>query len=49
VTADRGWKRPFDETIPLPRGRQLVTFVGAATRRNFRREKRTALSGKPRT
>jgi hypothetical protein len=30
VTADRGWKRPFDEPIPLPRGRQLVTLGDAA-------------------
>jgi hypothetical protein len=27
--ADRGWKRPFDEPIPLPRGRQLVTLEDA--------------------
>src|ERR1700694_5990140 len=26
---DRGWKRPFDEPIPLPRGRQLVTLEAA--------------------
>jgi hypothetical protein len=26
-----GWKRPFDEPIPLPRGRQLVTLKDAAT------------------
>jgi hypothetical protein len=26
VTADRGWKRPFDDPIPLSRGRQLVTL-----------------------
>ncbi|MEA2918217.1 MAG: hypothetical protein QOJ15_10298 [Bradyrhizobium sp.] len=25
----RGWKRPFDEPIPLPRGRQLVTLERA--------------------
>jgi hypothetical protein len=25
-----GWKRPFDEPIPLPRGRQLVTLKDAA-------------------
>jgi hypothetical protein len=25
-----GWKRPFDELIPLPRGRQLVTLEDAA-------------------
>jgi hypothetical protein len=28
--ANRGWKRPFDEPIPLPRGRQLVTLKDAA-------------------
>jgi hypothetical protein len=27
--ADRGWKRPFDDPIPLPRGRQLVTLQDA--------------------
>jgi hypothetical protein len=27
--ADRGWSRPFDEPIPLPRGRQLVTLEDA--------------------
>jgi hypothetical protein len=26
VKADRGWRRLFDEPIPLPRGRQLVTL-----------------------
>jgi hypothetical protein len=29
LVADRGWKRPFDEPIPLPRGRQLVTLEDA--------------------
>jgi hypothetical protein len=29
--AERGWKRPFDEPIPLPRGRQLVTLEDAGT------------------
>jgi hypothetical protein len=29
VTADRGWNRPFDEPIPLPRARQLVTLEDA--------------------
>jgi hypothetical protein len=29
--ADRGWKRHFDEPIPLPRGRQLVTLEDAGT------------------
>jgi hypothetical protein len=28
---ERGWKRPFDETIPLPRGRELVTVDDAGT------------------
>src|SRR5271169_4138712 len=28
--ADRGWKRPFEDPIPLPRGRQLVTLKDAA-------------------
>jgi hypothetical protein len=27
--ADRGWKRHFDEPIPLPRGRELVTLEDA--------------------
>ena len=27
--ADRGWKLPFDDPIPLPRGRQLVTLEDA--------------------
>ena len=26
---NRGWKRPFDDPIPLPRGRQLVTLEDA--------------------
>jgi hypothetical protein len=26
---DRGWKRAFDEPIPLPRGRELVTLEDA--------------------
>jgi hypothetical protein len=30
VRADRGWKRPFDDPIPLPRRRQLVTLKDAA-------------------
>jgi hypothetical protein len=29
--ANRGWKRPFDDPIPLPRGRQLVTLEDAGT------------------
>ena len=27
----QGWKRPFEDPIPLPRGRQLVTLKDAAT------------------
>jgi hypothetical protein len=27
--ADRGWKRAFDEPVPLPRGRRLVTLEEA--------------------
>jgi len=30
VTADRGWKRQFDDPISRPRGRQLVTLEDAA-------------------
>jgi hypothetical protein len=29
--ADRGWKTRFDDPIPLPRGRQLVTLEDAGT------------------
>jgi hypothetical protein len=28
---DRGWKRPFEDPVPLPGGRQLVTLKDAAT------------------
>jgi hypothetical protein len=28
---DRGWKRAFDEPIPLPNGRELVTLEDAGT------------------
>jgi hypothetical protein len=27
--ADAGWRRPFDDPIPLPSGRQLVTLKDA--------------------
>jgi hypothetical protein len=30
MRADRGWKRPFDDPIPLPGRRQLVTLKDAA-------------------
>ena len=29
--AAKGWKRPFDDPIPLPRGRELVTLEDAGT------------------
>ena len=29
MKSDRGWKRPFEDPIPLPRGRQLVTLQDA--------------------
>jgi hypothetical protein len=29
LVANRGWKREFDDPIPLPRGRQLVTLGDA--------------------
>jgi hypothetical protein len=29
MTADRGWKRSFDDPIPLPRGCQLVSLKDA--------------------
>jgi hypothetical protein len=29
LVPERGWKRPFDDPIPLPRGRQLVTLKDA--------------------
>jgi hypothetical protein len=29
VKAYRGWKRPFEDPIDLPRGRQLVTLADA--------------------
>ena len=31
MSAERGWKRRFDEPIPLPRGRSLVTLQDAGT------------------
>ena len=30
VISDRGWNRKFEDPIPLPRGRQLVTLEDAA-------------------
>jgi hypothetical protein len=31
LKADKGWRRRFDDPIPLPRGRQLVTLQDAGT------------------
>ncbi len=31
LVANLGWKRPFEDPIPLPRGRQLVTLEDAGT------------------
>lgn len=28
--ATKGWKGPFDDPIPLPRGHQIVTLLDAA-------------------
>jgi hypothetical protein len=28
---EKGWSRPFDDPIPLPEGRQLVTLKDAGT------------------
>jgi len=28
---DKGWSTPFDDTIPLPRGRELITLQDAAS------------------
>ena len=30
MKSPQGWKRPFDDPIPLPRGRHLVTLKDAA-------------------
>jgi hypothetical protein len=30
LRSNKGWRRSFDDPIPLPRGRQLVTFKDAA-------------------
>jgi hypothetical protein len=31
MKSPQGWKRPFDDPIPLPRGRQIVTLKDAAS------------------
>jgi hypothetical protein len=30
MPTDKGWSRRFDEPIPLPRGRQIITLRDAA-------------------
>ncbi len=43
--ANRGWKRPFDEPIPLPRaGRQLATLEDAGTYRALNRHVKRVLN-----
>ncbi len=32
LVAERGWKHRFDDPIPLPRGRQIVTLEDADAR-----------------
>jgi hypothetical protein len=44
-----GWKRPFDDPIPLPRGRQLVTLEDAARYKSFRRPNSILRSGRRRS
>src|SRR5258706_10732889 len=46
VTADRGWKRPFEDPIPLPRGRYLVPLEDAGkyiTSANQQRDRHSAI------
>jgi hypothetical protein len=31
LKSPKGWKRPFDDPIPLPKGRQIVTLRDAAS------------------
>jgi hypothetical protein len=31
LTTDTGWRRPFDDPIPVPRGREFVTLEDAET------------------
>ena len=31
LTTDKGWRRPFDDPISVPRGRELVTLKDAGT------------------
>jgi len=46
--ADRGWKRRFDDPIPLPRGRQLVTLEDAGNYITKLPKKEIARVGPPR-
>jgi hypothetical protein len=45
---DRGWKRSFEDPIPLPRGRQLVTLEDAGRYiTKLPKAEHAARSGKP--
>ena len=46
---DKGWFRAFDEPIPVPRGRQLVTLKDAGNYiTKLPKAEHTAQSGRPR-
>jgi hypothetical protein len=46
--AEHGWKRPFDEPIPLPRGASSSrSRMPAITSRNFRKPSTKPPSGRP--
>src|SRR5258706_1000839 len=47
--AASGWKRPLNDPIPLPRGRQLVTLAPAASLRSGRRLRPPSQSGRRQT
>jgi len=32
VTAEHGWQREFEDPIPVPKGKPLITLKDAATR-----------------
>ena len=44
--AKKGWSRPFEDPIPLPRGRQLVTLHGAGTYIGVKGIRRLSMSGR---
>ena len=50
MKAVRGWKRPFEDPIDLPRGRQLITLEDAASYREhvaYEQDADAARTGKP--